>query len=202
MCITSSSSNSSMFCYLYHSARSHTPKTAYVHTYPYVYRVRISSGRSLSAHAYNVYMWDGCLPSEEDKKEQFVTSPDKYVHVYHKSNHLPVRMKRLIGTSCVSVWVFIVVAVRANNMRWVGYNIECIRCLCLHMHAHTQWTMWMNFCACVCVLLCASEKRTYLLFRILRFLSLFYSVLLTKFFTLFTAHFIESHPYTVRKYVL
>lgn len=44
------------------------------------------------------------------RKKKFVTSSGtllaKYVNVYHKSNHLPVCMERLIGTSCVNVCVF------------------------------------------------------------------------------------------------
>lgn len=74
----------------------------------------LPSGRSLRLiHAMCVCEM-GVYQEKKTKKEQFVTSPDKYVYVYYKSNHLPVCVKRLIGTSSVSVWVHVVVA-RANN---------------------------------------------------------------------------------------
>lgn len=96
------------YCYLFHSARTQTHTLIFLvvsgtyHT-SYTYTTIGVGGASGSIIQC---MCDGCLPREEKK---FVTSPDtllaKYVNVYHKSNHLPVCMKRLIGTSCVSVCV-------------------------------------------------------------------------------------------------
>lgn len=83
----------------------------------------------------------------QEKKKFHVTSPDtllaKYMSVYHKSNHLPVCVERLIGTSCMSVLVlfslclFVVIA----QTIWVKWGkISSVYNICVY--THTERDTW------------------------------------------------------------
>lgn len=113
-----------------------------------------------------------CAMGVYQEKKKFVTSSGtllaKYANVYHKSNHLPVCMERLIGTSCVSVCVFRSLCLccycccygKQYELSGVWYRVCTISVFThiytgRHMDAYTA-RYWQSLelnkrCTCVCV---------------------------------------------------
>lgn len=135
---------------------------------------------------------------QEKKKIRDVTrhtASQIYVNTsIYESNHSPVCVERLIGTSCANVLVlFFVLSFGwfrccSKQTIWVkwGITVECIHTI--RIQSHTHWTMltitsnWMNsvhMYSCVCASEMEHVARAHLLFRMDRFLSLFHFVLLT-----------------------